>query len=64
MRNKRQSLIEMIRKSNAPDLVKVTPILIRQLGSKNPQVRVDAMEMLRTIVADTPAEMPVATAGK
>ena len=64
MRDQRQSLIEMIRKSNAPDLVKVTPILIRQLGSKNPQVRVDAMEMLGTIIGDTPAEMPVATAGK
>jgi HEAT repeat protein len=63
-RDKRQLIIEMIRESNAPDLVKVTPILIRQLGSKNPLVRVDAMEMLGTIIGDTPAEMPVATAGK
>jgi HEAT repeat protein len=63
-RDERQSLIEMIRESNAADLVKVTPILIRQLGSQNPQIRVDAMEMLGTIVGDTPAEMPVPTAGK
>jgi HEAT repeat protein len=64
MREKRQSLIEMIRQSNAADLVKVTPILIRQLGSRNPQIRADAMEMLGTIIGDTPAEMPAAPAGK
>jgi HEAT repeat protein len=61
---KRHSLIEMIRVSNAADLAKVTPILIRQLGNKNPQVRFDAMEMLGTIIGDTPAEMPVSTSGK
>ncbi len=62
--DRRHKTLEWIRELNAPDLAKVTPILIRQLGSKDPQVRMDAMEMLGSIVGDFPAEMPAPTRGK
>jgi hypothetical protein len=62
--DRRQRILEWIRELNAPDLAKVTPILIRQLGSKDPQVRTDALEMLGSIVGDFPAEMPALTLGK
>ena len=58
MPEERHEILEIFRESNAADLVKATPILIRQLGSKNPNVRTAAMEMLGLIIGDTPAEMP------
>jgi HEAT repeat protein len=43
---------------DAAKLVKVTPILIRQLTSKDQGVRLAAMDMLAAIVTDVPAELP------
>jgi HEAT repeat protein len=54
----RQSALGRIRELDEAKLVKVTPILIRQLASKNQDVRVAAMEMLGCVVYDTPFELP------
>ena len=54
----RQSALEKIRELNEAELVKATPILIRQLGSPTAEVRSTAMDMLGTIIGNTPAEMP------
>jgi HEAT repeat protein len=54
----RQSALEKIRELNEAELVKATPILIRQLGSPTAEVRSSAMDMLGTIIGNTPAEMP------
>jgi HEAT repeat protein len=64
MPERRQSILGIIRESNAADLVKVTPILIRQLGSKDPQVRITALGMLGEIIENTRAEMPAPISGK
>jgi HEAT repeat protein len=57
----RQSALEKIRELNEAELVKATPILIRQLGSPTAEVRSTAMDMLGTIIGNTPAEMPAPT---
>ncbi len=54
----RQAALEKIRELNEAELVKATPILIRQLGSRSAEVRFTAMNMLGTIIGNTPAEMP------
>jgi len=54
----RKAALDKIRELKATELVKATPILIRQLGSKSAQVRLTAMEMLGDIIGDTPAAMP------
>jgi HEAT repeat protein len=56
----RQSALGKIRELDEAELVKATPILIRQLASKNQDVRLAAMEMLGQAVCDTPAELPAA----
>ena len=60
----RQSALEKIRELNEAELVKATPILIRQLGSKSADVRLTAMGMLGSIIENTPALMPAATSAK
>jgi HEAT repeat protein len=60
----RQAALEKIREFNEAELVKATPILIRQLGSKSAEVRLTAMGMLGTIIENTPALMPAATSAK
>jgi HEAT repeat protein len=57
-RDWRQSALGKIRELNEADLVKATPILIRQLGSKDMLVRLDALQMLGEILENAPAEMP------
>ncbi len=54
----RQSALGKIRDLDEAQLVKATPILIRQLASTNQDVRLTAMEMLGQIIYDTPAELP------
>jgi HEAT repeat protein len=60
----RQAALEKIREFSEAELVKATPILIRQLGSKSAEVRLTAMGMLGTIIENTPALMPAATSAK
>ena len=60
----RQAALEKIRELNKAELVKATPILIRQLASPNADVRRTAMEMLGTIIETTPAEMPAPPGSK
>jgi HEAT repeat protein len=60
----RQAALEKIREFNEAELVKATPILIRQLGSKSADVRLTAMGMLASIIENTPALMPAATSAK
>jgi HEAT repeat protein len=57
----RQSALGKIRELDEAELVNATPILIRQLASKNQDVRLAAMEMLGQVVYDTPAELPAAS---
>ena len=54
----RGAALDKIRELNNAELVKATPILIRQLGSKSPDVRQTAIGMLHSIIETTPAEMP------
>jgi HEAT repeat protein len=54
----RQSALGKIRELDEAKLVKATPILLRQLASKNQDVRLAAMEMLGGIICDTPVELP------
>jgi HEAT repeat protein len=56
----RQSALEKIRELDEAELVKATPILIRQLASKDQDVRLAAMEMLGQVVSETPVELPTA----
>jgi HEAT repeat protein len=63
-RESRQSALGRIRELNVADLIEATPILIRQLGSKDPEVRSAALEMLSGIIIDTPAKMPAPTSGQ
>jgi HEAT repeat protein len=56
----RQSALEKIRELDEAELAKATPILIRQLTSKNLDVRLAAMEMLGQIVSEVPAVLPTA----
>jgi HEAT repeat protein len=54
----RQAALEKIRELNEAELVKATPILIRQLGSTSAAVRLTAIGMLHSIIENTPAELP------
>ena len=54
----RQSALGKIRELDEAELVKATPILIRQLASRDQDVRLAAMEMLGQIVSETPVELP------
>jgi HEAT repeat protein len=54
----RQAALDKIRELNEAELVKATPILIRQLGSKDLDVRFTAINMLGNIIGNVPAEMP------
>jgi HEAT repeat protein len=58
----RQVALEKIRELDVAELVKATPILIRQLGSNAAQVRLTAVEMLGSIMEQTPAVFPAQTA--
>jgi HEAT repeat protein len=60
----RQAALEKIRELNEAELVKATPILIRQLGSKSADVRLTAIGMLGSIIENAPAQMPAATSAK
>ena len=61
----RQAALEKIRELNEAELVKATPILIRQLGSKSAEVRLTAMEMLGSIIEQHALrELPGPTAAK
>jgi HEAT repeat protein len=60
----RQAAVEKIRELNEAELVKATPILIRQLGSHSAQVRFTAINLLGSIISSTPAEMPAPIAAK
>ena len=60
----RQAALEKIRELNDAELVKATPILIRQLGSNTADVRRTAMGMLGSIIENTPALMPGPNAAK
>jgi HEAT repeat protein len=53
-----------IKEANPDALARATPALIRQLGDKSPDVRYAAIELLRVIVEDKPAELPKEAAGK
>ena len=55
---RRQSALDKIRELDEAKLAQATPILIRQLTSKNLDVRLAAMEMLGQIVSAMPAELP------
>jgi HEAT repeat protein len=60
----RQAALEKIRELNEAEVVKATPILIRQLGYNSAEVRLTAMGMLGSIIENTPALMPGPTAAK
>jgi HEAT repeat protein len=54
----RQSALGKIQELDEARLVKATPILIRQLASKDQDVRFAAMELLGQVVSETPVELP------
>ena len=60
----RQAALDLIRELNETELVKATPILIRQLGSQNAEVRLMAIGMLQSIIEYMPAEMPAPAPAK
>jgi HEAT repeats len=60
----RQAALEKIRELNEAELVKATSILIRQLASRNAEVRRTAIDMLGAIIETTPAEMPAPPGSK
>ncbi len=60
----RQSALGKIIEIDEAKVVLATPILIEQLASKNVEVRENAVEMLRGIISERPAELPVPAGAK
>ncbi len=60
----RMDAMGRIKGTDPKALAKATPALIRQLGDKSPDIRRAAVELLMSIVEDTPAELPGPTEGK